>query len=205
MKTAAFMAALSLGLMASPCLWAQTDKDKSTNGDQSPGSQKTIEGVVAGVTVVGETMVDYETDRAITAEKDYLTIVAPSHHGDKGEKHAQKSEQASSNQEKGSAKQDKDVKQTTNADKSADRGSEDSGQSSGRSARVYLVEVTPKTEVCECRDDGKKKCELARLEIGDRVEVEFKPSDCAGLSIPEHPAWKTSDHARSSRLHLDSP
>ncbi len=180
MKTAAIMAALSLGLMATPCLLAQTDKDKSTNGDQSSGSPKKVEGVVAGVTVVGETMVDYETNRAITAEKDYLTIVAPSHHGDKGEKHAKQGEQASRNEGNASAKQDKDVKQTANADRSADRGTEGSGQSSWRSASVYLVEVTPKTEVCECRDDGKKKCELAHLEIGDRVEVEFKPFDAQG-------------------------
>jgi hypothetical protein len=109
-------------------------------------------------------MVDYESGRAITAERDYLTVVDASDHGGRSGQAGQ-GQQASSGEKKSEAKQDKDVKQTSG-----------SGEGSKPSARVYLVEVTPKTEVCECQKDGKKKCELARLEIGDHVDIEFQPN-----------------------------
>jgi len=160
------MAALSLGLLATTCTFAQSDNDRSKGGDHSSGQHKTIHGVVAGVTVLGETMVDYESGRAITAERDYLTVVDADKHGEKSGSQAGHGQQASGGEKKPDGKQDKDVKQTSGG----------SDQGSKPSARVYLVEVTPKTEVCECDKDGKKKCELARLEIGDRVEIEFQPS-----------------------------
>lgn len=50
----------------------QNDQQKSDKSSQS--SQK-VEGIVAGVTVVGETMVDYETNRAAVAQVTYLTVV----------------------------------------------------------------------------------------------------------------------------------
>lgn len=154
MKAAAIVTTLCLGMMAAPCILAQADDRKSTSPEQCSGNHKTIEGVVAGVTVVGETMVDYQSNRAVTAEKDYLTIVSlPRHrHREKGEDQAEHDKQASSGRAKDSAR---------------------------RLASVYLIEVTPKTEICECQDDGKKKSDLAHLEIGDRVEVEYQPFDTA--------------------------
>jgi len=174
MKTAAMMV-LSLGLFMAPCTSAQSDNDKSKDGNQSSGQHKTIHGVVAGVTVLAETMVDYESGRAITAERDYLTIVDADKHGQKGGSQAGQGEQASSGEKKSEGKQDKDVKQTSGTGEGSKEAGKGSDQGSKRSARVYLVEVTPKTEVCECQKDGKKKCELAKLEIGDHVEIEFQP------------------------------
>src|SRR5689334_16068580 len=94
MKTAAMMV-LSLGLIATPGVFAQSDSDKPKGGKQSSGQHKTIHGVVAGVTVLGETMVDYESGRAITAERDYLTVVDADHHGKGGGDQAGHGEQAS--------------------------------------------------------------------------------------------------------------
>jgi len=180
MKTAA-MVVLSLGLIAAPGTFAQSDNDKSKQGDQSSGQQRTIHGVVAGVTVLGETMVDYQSGRAITAERDYLTVVDAAGHGEG----SGPGQQASSSEKKAEGKQDKDVKQTSGSD-----------PSSKRSAKVYLVEVTPKTEVCECQKDGKKKCELAKLEIGDRVEIEFQPSDATQSQSQSQDQSKAMRHGR---------
>jgi hypothetical protein len=181
MKTLAIATTLALSLMASPWVLARPADEKSKAGDQSQSHHKTIQGFVAGVTVVGETMVDYQQTRAITAEADYLTIVAPfTTHGDQGGQQAKQGEHGPGDQASGSAEQDKDVKQTANAGHGAGRESRHSEGSSRQSARVYLIQVTPKTQVCECDDGGKKKCDLARLEVGDRVEVEYEPSDAAG-------------------------
>jgi len=166
-------------MVAAPCLLAQSNKDedkgKDKGGSQSTGQHKTISGIVAGVTVLGETMVDHESGRAITAERDYLTVVDAERHGDKGDSRAGHGQQASSGEKKPDAKADRDVKQTSGADEASRGAGSGSEQGSKRSARVYLVEVTPKTEVCECQKDGKKKCELSRLEIGDHVEIDFQP------------------------------
>ena len=106
--------------------------------------------------------------------------MAPSHHGEKGGEHGKNNEQASGEHADASAKQDKDVKQTADSSRGEHRGDAGTGGSSTRAAHVYLIEVAPSTEVCECRDDGKKKCDLASLEVGDRVEVQYDPAETSG-------------------------
>jgi hypothetical protein len=180
MKKTAIVANFTLGLMATPCVLAQSDNEKSKGGDQSSGEHKVVKGVVAGVTILGETMVDYQTNRVITAEKDYLTIVGTPSRGEDSSDQAKKDRQASGTEGKSTGKQDKEVKQTANAGKESRDAGSGSEQSSSGSARVYLVELTPGTEVCERENGGKKKCELAKLDVGDRVEVELKPFNAAG-------------------------
>jgi len=182
------MVVSSLCLIAAPCGLGQSDSDKSKGGDQSSGHHKTIRGVVAGVTVLGETMVDYQSGRAITAERDYLTVVDADHHGKQGGDKAGHAEQASGGEKKPEGKQDKGVKQTSGSDEGSKQAGGGSDHKSNRSARVYLVEVTPKTEVCECQKDGKKKCDLARLEIGDHVEIDLQPSDAPSPSPRTSPS-----------------
>lgn len=41
---------------------------------------------------------------------------------------------------------------------------------------MYLLAISPDTEVCECKGEDKKSCELSRLELGDDVQVEFTGS-----------------------------
>ena len=185
MKTASIVTILCLGMTMAPCIQAQTEEHKTSTsrGEKASGHRNTVKGVVAGVTVVGETMVDYQNKQAVTAEKDYVTIVAMAEHGEKWGDQARQQQHSTGSQAADSAKRDQDVKQTANADRKDTKSANEENDESGRwrgSARVYLIEVTPQTEVCECRDDGKKKCDLASLEIGDRVEVEFQPADMAG-------------------------
>lgn len=175
MKTLAIAATLTLSLIASPWAFVHSSDEKLKTGEQSQDHHKTIQGVVAGVTVVGETMVDYLQKRAVTAESDYLTIVVPSTEGDQREQQSKKGDHGAGEQASGSAKQDRDVKQTSNAGQESQHPEESSRQS----ARVFLIQVTPKTQVCECDEGGKKQCDLTHLEIGDRVEVEYEPSDAS--------------------------
>jgi hypothetical protein len=167
MKTAAIASALALGLLSSPWALARSADDRKAE-EHSQGQHKTIHGIIAGVAAVGETMVDYQQNRAVTAEADYLTIVSPSGHSEK------QGEQAGR-----SAKHDKDVKQTANAERAAGVEGRYAGDSSQRPARVFVIQITPKTQICECSegDKDKKKCDLSRLDIGDRVEVQFDPAD----------------------------
>jgi len=178
MRKAAFVATFALGLVATPCILAQADKDKK-GGDQPSGGHKVVKGVVAGVTILGETMVDYQHNRVLAAEKDYLTIVETPDRGDNTGDQAKKDRQASGTEGKPTDKQDKEVRKTANAgqeSRDAGRGSESTSDGSA----VYLVELAPGTEIYEREDGGKKKCDFANLDVGDRVEVDLKPFDATG-------------------------
>src|SRR5437588_8115128 len=70
--------ALALALCANAS--AQSNKDKSKDQDNAnqnrpAGETQTIRGVIAGVTLEGETAVDFRTGRAVEVETAYLTIV----------------------------------------------------------------------------------------------------------------------------------
>ena len=71
---------------------ASKDRDKSGEGlEQCKGQSRTIRGEMAGVSVVGETMVDYSSGRGVVAEFTYLTILgSPSdaHSGQGSKDHA---------------------------------------------------------------------------------------------------------------------
>ena len=82
-------AALALGLALGPI--ARAD-DKG--GSDSKDKEMTIHGIVSGVTVEGETVVDYKAKKAVEVEGAFLTVVGmPGHHhdasaGEKGDKAA---------------------------------------------------------------------------------------------------------------------
>jgi len=157
---------LTLGLILAPVSLAGDD-DKSS---AAKGQEQTIRGVISGVTVMGETDIDYATRKATTAEATYLTVIG----------HPSKNDEASKGQERASADKDKDVKRTAN--KSSDEKS-GAGERPRQRMNVYVVAVSPKTKVCEIKQAGKEgsasakeeACELDKVEIGDRVEVCFNP------------------------------
>jgi len=175
----AFLLTLGLGLVLGPITLAGDDKDKKASGNQSQGHEMTVRGVVSGVTVVGETDIDFATHQARTAEMTYVTVIGhPSHHdaqhqaADKGKSN----EQASSDRSKD---KDSNVKQTSNA---SARESGQSGEHHGHRMNLYVMAISDKTKVCQCQDSGEKgsasasqdkECGLEKLEIGDRVEVTF--------------------------------
>ena len=86
------------------------------------------------VTVVGETMVDYQNKQAVTAEKDYVTIVAMAEHGEKWGDQARQQQHSTGSQAADSAKRDQDVKQTANADRKDTKSANEENDESGTCA-----------------------------------------------------------------------
>ncbi|HEX8202379.1 MAG TPA: hypothetical protein VF590_18015 [Isosphaeraceae bacterium] len=144
------------------------DRDHSeTSRDQGSAHRHTVQGTVAAVTVLGETMVNYDTGRAEVAQATFLTVVESP-----ADAKTDDGKQGSHTQH---AAKDKDQQQ--GAKGKDDSSGQDRGRAStGRRARVFVLALTPRTEVCERKDGDKVKCDLARLELGDRVEVEFTHS-----------------------------
>ena len=187
-----FILPAALALVLVPLARAGDDDKKASD---KKGDEQTIRGVVAEVTILGETDIDYATRKAVTAEATYLTIIGhPANHeamhkdGDKA--HAT----ASADKDKDKDK-DKEVKRTANTSEK-DQSSADRPR---HRMNVYVVAVSPRTEVCECKETGKsgsesvkeEKCDLSKLEIGDRVEVSFSSKEMAGKSgekAQAHPA-----------------
>jgi len=151
------------------------DKSRSKDSNQTQGQSQTIRGELAGVSVVGETMVDYSSGRGVVAEFTYLTILGSSsdaHPGQAGKDHA-----SSGSQDRG----DRSNKDQAGKDHSND---DQSGGSSGHHRRtVYQIAVGPETRVSDrtAKDSGDQKgsarersqAAMDRLQLGDRVEVEF--------------------------------
>jgi len=158
---------LTLGLILAPVTLAGDDEKSSGK----KGTEQTIRGVISGVTVMGETDIDFATHKAITAEATYLTVIG----------HPWNPEEKSKGHEQASADKDRDVKRTA-AGSSEDKAK--SGERPKHRMNVYVVAVSPKTKVCECKQTGKEgsasikeeACDLDKVEIGDRVEVSFNPN-----------------------------
>ena len=145
----------------------------------------TIQGVVSGVTVEGETVVDYKAKKAVELEGVFLTVVGmPGHHRDADHK------------------ANEDHKEKAAGEKSAAAGH--------HRANVYTVWLTPKTKVCTCCDESgqaceKKECGLDKLEVGDRVEVKFaRRDDSASNAGANHSEAMKAKHGRHRIYSVDA-
>lgn len=172
-KLLATATALTLGLALTTGLRAD-DKGNDDKGktDQANSTQtQTIHGIVAGVTVEGETAVDYQANKAVMLEAAYLTIVGmpgPGHHGDQANAHRDQNSAKADDNNQAQANRDEINRETVRRENRANSGRHN----------VYLVWLSPKTKVCEANnasDKGgeKKECSLDKLEVGDRVEVQM--------------------------------
>lgn len=142
----------------------------NANNNRDAGKQETVRGVIAGVTVAGETAIDYATHRAAIAEMTYLTVVG-----------SPVRDSASRDREQGNAR---------NADrneKNLDNNSADGNNR--RRHNVYVIWLTPKTEFRDAtahegnanagnndrnqREAQGKSVALDTLEVGDTVRVTF--------------------------------
>ena len=71
---------LALGLALAPAARGADDAKKTDAKDASSGMM-TIHGIVSGVTVEGETIVDAKAKRAVEVDAAFLTVVGtPAHH-----------------------------------------------------------------------------------------------------------------------------
>jgi hypothetical protein len=174
-KSIATWVALVLALAIAPAAWAQgdKDKDKARGGSSAHSEAQTIHGVVAGVTAEGETVFDYKANRATTVEAAYLTVV-------------------------GSPKMmDKDRSRDNDRAASGDKAA----STDRKRENIYIVWLSPKTKVCECTDssgksEATKECSLDRLEVGDRVEVQFVRRDDSNSGTNVHNDKAKMKHGR---------
>jgi hypothetical protein len=182
------VATVALGLATCLSASAQVEnrsQDRSTTErkQSNQGDTKVIHGVVSGVTVEGETAIDFRTNRAVLVESSYLTIVGSE--ANQGRQH------------------DRDE-----ADRNNDRNSRDAGDRQASADRhrhnVYVVWMTPRTEIRMAnarRGDGNRDGQnndqrnqnanpgaaaanaspvsFETLEVGDRVEVRFNARNTA--------------------------
>lgn len=184
------VATVALGLAT--CLSASAQENRTQNrnandrNQSNQGDTKVIHGVIAGVTVAGETAIDSRTNRAVMVESTYLTIV-----GSEANQGRQR------DRDEADRKNDQD-----------DRNARDAGDRQASSDRhrhnVYMVWMTPRTEVRMAnnarRGDGERDGQnndqrnqntnaaasanaspvsIETLELGDRVEVRFNARNTA--------------------------
>jgi len=197
------------------------DKDQNAGNDRNAAQtvrnsgqqekqqqQQTIRGVIAGVTVEGETTVDYATHRAQTAEMAFLTIVGTPWGSGQGGSGAQP--QSSGTSGTGSSDRNKDAdtsKDQSRAAADANRGDDTRGTRSGERRRhnTYIAWLTPRTKVKDATaghggggsGDNKgqgaaSEVSLDKLEVGDIVEVTVNRREnhiTGGGGGEEHARW----------------
>jgi len=120
------------------------DENAGTKGRHA-GQQHTIRGVVVGVTEVGETVINFETNRGETARTTLLTVIGSPVHGKKqGAAHA-------AGKDHHSADATAESKDATNpaAGAHARAHSQDGHQSASARHRenLYVLEITPRTKI----------------------------------------------------------
>lgn len=171
-------ALLALGLAIAPHVRADDDPKKSSESSGKSSDTATVRGYVAGVTVEGETIIDPRARRIVEVEAAFLTVVA-SPRDQRGGDHRHQDAKSSDSGSKDKDAQSGDSKDQGDRDKDKQQASGGQGR---RRANVYMVWLTPGTKVCTCADDSgkhaeKKECSLAKLEIGDRVEIQYTRRD----------------------------
>jgi len=163
------------------------DKSQSKDSNQAQGPSQTIRGELAGVSVVGETMVDYSSGRGVVAEFTYLTILGSSsdaHSGSGGQAHSSgDSKQANKDQASSGSQNQGDQSSKDQAHKDHGNSDHSGGASAHHRRTVYQIAVGPETQVNDrtSKDSGDQKgsarersqAAMERLQLGDRVEVEF--------------------------------
>jgi hypothetical protein len=138
---------------------AQQTGNNANQGGQA--NEQTIRGIVTGVTVLGETMVNYQTRRAEAAQATYITVLG--------------------SPDWGRMSRDPSDKDRTGDDK--DKSGATHSSSTKRRANVYVQAVGPGTAFREASGSGRDAAKSAsttqfdRLEVGEWVEVDFRSMD----------------------------
>jgi len=147
----------------------QGDDRRKQDSDKDQGQTERIRGELAGASVVGETMVDYESGRAIVAELTYLTILgSPAGAGrqegqggqaDSGRGDAKRGDQdkdQDKDKDKGARSENKD--QGSDRDRAGrDRGDQErSGERSANRRNVYHIAISPDTQVRARDSQGRR-------------------------------------------------
>jgi hypothetical protein len=202
------LATLALALATGPGVLAQSEgrNPQRGNPDRNPANQgeaKVIRGVIAGVTVEGETVLDTRTNRAATAEMSFLTVVGSERTGDREGDAADR-----------------------NRDREERSGREDQASGDRQRHNLYILWLTPRTEIRRAggrpnegdrdasnnnprnqdsrpgagRTGNAEPLNFESLELGDRVEVRFLERNPAG----ENNATVNRRHGRHRTYYGDA-
>lgn len=157
----------------------QRARQQDAQRDQQQQQQKqkqTIRGTVAGVTTIGEAIIDPVTNTAVVVQANYLTVLGAPGRGQGGR------QQADSRGE--GAQQDPGAR----------RDASQQGEANRSRQNVYMVAITPETTIRAGQpggqqqqqqpgreqsgrgapgEQGQSQAAFDKLEIGDRVELEF--------------------------------
>lgn len=142
---------------------AQERGEPGRDGGSTAEEPVTIRGTVAGVTVVGETIISPETNRTAIAQASFLTVVGlpyrdPARDGPR-----------------------KHPEETPGLDAIRGGPTEPLRAAGVSRANVYLIAITPRTAFYEAEPGGPESREgrgrarssFERIELGDRIEVEL--------------------------------
>lgn len=189
--------AVCLGMLTAASASAQERETQRRDQDQArtqaqqgqQQGQQTIRGTVAGVTTVGEAVIDPKTGRAVAVQQNYLTVLgSPAMGGQRGQG------------QRGQRGQDSPT--TPNAQRTPGQQGQQGQQGQDQQANqgrqnLYLIAITPQTTVREggqqagqgqarspqdrtqnqAQDRTQNQSVFEKLEIGDRVMVQFKSTD----------------------------
>jgi len=160
----------------------QNTTNRNDNNQNNQGERKVIHGIVAGVTVEGEIAIDYRTNRAATAEMTYLTIVGSER--DRGRNRDQNDRDQARNRDQNDRSdrdqaRNRDQNDRSDRDQVSNRDQNDRNQASNRDQNdrernnqninerqassenqrhnIYLVSLTPRTEVRRASDRGNNR------------------------------------------------
>jgi hypothetical protein len=185
--------AVCLGMLTAASASASAQERETQRRDQDQArtqaqqgqqqGQQTIRGTVAGVTTVGEAVIDPKTGRAVAVQQNYLTVLgSPAMGGQRGQG------------QRGQGGQESPT--TPNAQRTPGQQGQDQQANQGRQ-NLYLIAITPQTTVREggqqagpgqarspqdrtqnqAQDRTQNQSVFEKLEIGDRVMVQFKSTD----------------------------
>jgi hypothetical protein len=169
-----FPAALA-ALILVPASWAGSYQDAKRS---NPSDTMKVRGVVAGVTVTGETAIDLKTDTAMIVEASFLTVI-------------------------GSPVNDRDKGEGTTRTADASGVSERLRHNVYTIWMTPRTKVMQRTAEAARSDTGKadsnmKEANFDQLEVGDIVEIEFNPQEESGVTAV---SAKTQQMRRSHGRH----
>jgi len=167
LPTLALGLATCLSAMAQPATQNPNQgQNQSSSNQNRQGERKVIQGVIAAVTVEGELLIDQRTNRAASAEMTFLTIV-----GSERPRDRQRDDAARNRDRDQNDRNDRDAAQNRDRDQN-DRNAGDRQASSDRQRHnVYVVWLTPRTEIRRLdrdRDRDNQDANRNERDRGDR-------------------------------------
>ena len=183
------ISSVALVLALGTSVRAQDRNASNRDANNNTGEARTIRGVIAGVTVEGETVIDYQTRQAVAAQMTYITVVgSPVRDQDR-------SRDGRNDRDRDNARDNRN-----NNDRDNSREARNDGDRSGRRRHnVYVLWLSPRTKVRDTTSGDRQNAKDAsweNLEIGDRVEVTYTGRDTANTANANANNAQTQKHGR---------